>query len=230
METKKLNVLITGSTGMVGQGVLLVCLENPAIEKITVVNRRSVGITHPKLTEIIQPNFYDLSTIEDRLTGFDACFFCLGISSIGVDKTEYYNTTYTLTMHFGKTLSRLNPDIVFCYVAGAGTDETEKSTLSWSRVKGKTENDLEKLPFKAMYRYRFGFVKPVPGQKHAKTFYKYINWVLPIGKALFPESYNTLEEVGLSMIYVTLYGSDETKLAGKAITMHAGLMRSDTKI
>lgn len=226
MENKKMNVLITGSTGMVGEGVLLVCLENPAIEKITVVNRRSLGMTHPKLTEIIQPNFYDLSTIEDRLTGFDACYFCLGISSIGVDQTEYYKTTYTLTMHFGKTLSRLNPGMVFCYVAGAGTDETEKSKMSWSRVKGKTENDLEKLPFKALYRYRFGFVKPVPGQKHAKSFYKYINWVLPIGKFFFPDSYNKLEEVGLSMIYVTLYGNDLKILAGKEISMHAGLMKS----
>src|SRR5659263_214723 len=116
METKKLNVLIMGSTGMVGEGVLLVCLENPAIEKITVVNRRSLGITHPKLTEIIHPDFYNLTSIEERLTGFDACYFCLGISSIGVNETDYYKVTYTLTMHFGETLSRLNPGMVFCYV------------------------------------------------------------------------------------------------------------------
>jgi len=218
MENKKLNVLITGSTGMVGEGVLLVCLQNPAVEKITVVNRRSLGFTHPKMTEIIHGDFYDLSSIEKQLTGFDACYFCLGISSIGVSETYYYKVTYVLTMHFGETLSRLNPGMVFCYVAGAGTDETEKSSLSWARVKGKTENDLEKLPFKALYRYRFGFVKPVPGQKHAKAFYNYINWVFPLGKRLYPEGFNTLEEVALSMIYVTLYGNEGKKLAGKMIT------------
>jgi len=217
MNFKKLNVLITGSTGMVGEGVLLVCLQNPAVEKVTVVNRRSLGLTHPKLTEIIHPDFYDLSTIENQLTGFDACYFCLGISSVGMDEVEYYKVTYSLTMHFGETLSRLNPGMVFCYVAGAGTDETETSRFRWARVKGKTENDLEKLPFKAMYRYRFGFVKPVPGQKHDKSFYKYINWFFPIGKRLYPQGFNTLEEVGLSMINVTLNGSEEKKLAGRAI-------------
>jgi len=218
METKKLNVLITGSTGMVGEGVLLVCLQSPMIEKITVVNRRSLGFTHTKLTEIVHADFYDLSTIENQLTGFDACFFCLGISSVGVKEDEYLKVTYTLTMHFGETLSRLNPGMVFCYVAGAGTDETEKSRLSWARVKGRTENDLEKLPFKALYRYRFGFVKPVAGQKHIQPFYKYVNWMFPIGKRLYPEGFNTLEEVGLSMIQVALHGSEDKKLAGKAIS------------
>jgi len=225
MEAKKLNVLITGSTGMVGEGVLLICLQNPAVEKITVVNRRSLGFTHPKMTEIIHGDFYDLSSIENQLTGFDACYFCLGISSIGANETDYYKVTYTLTMHFGETLSRLNPGMVFCYVAGAGTDETENSRQSWARVKGKTENDLEKLPFKALYRYRFGFVKPVPGQKHAKNFYNYINWVLPFGKIVYPEGFNSLDEVALSMIYVTLYGSEEKKLAGRAITLQADKMK-----
>jgi hypothetical protein len=225
MEKRKLNVLITGSTGMVGEGVLLVCLQNPAIEKITIVNRRSLGLTHPKLTEIVHPDFYDLSPIEDKLTGFDACFFCLGVSSIGIDQEEYYRVTYTLTMHFGETLSRLNPNLVFCYVTGAGTDETGKSRFQWARVKGQTENDLEKLPFKALYRYRFGFVRPVHGQQHAKSFYKYINWVLPFGQFFSPDAYNALEEVALSMIYVTLYGSNEKKIAGKAISRHARKMK-----
>jgi len=217
--------MITGSTGMVGEGVLLTCLQNQAIEKVTVVNRRSVGFTHPKMTEIIHSDFYNLSSIENQLTGFDACYFCLGISSLGVSESDYYQVTYVLTMHFGETLSRLNPGMVFCYVAGAGTDETEKSNMSWSRVKGRIENDLEKLPFKALYRYRFGFVKPVQGQKHAKNFYNYINWVLPFGKAIYPEGFNSLEEVALSMIFVTLYGSDVKKLAGRAITLQADKMK-----
>jgi len=225
METKKLNVLITGSTGMVGEGVLLTCLQNQAIEKITVVNRRSVGFSHPKMTEIIHSDFYNLSSIENQLTGFDACYFCLGISSVGLSETDYYQVTYVLTMHFGEILSRLNPGMVFCYVTGAGTDETERSNLSWARVKGRTENDLEKLPFKALYRYRFGFVKPVPGQKHIKNFYNYINWVLPIGKAVYPEGFNSLEEVALSMIYVTINGSEVKKLAGRAITLQADKMK-----
>jgi hypothetical protein len=225
METKKLNVLITGSTGMVGEGVLLTCLDHALIEKITVINRRPLGFSHPKLTEIIHGNFFDLSPIEDRLTGFDACYFCLGLSSIGVSEADYYQVTYVLTMHVGETLSRMNPNMVFCYVAGAGTDETERSNMSWARVKGKTENDLEKLPFKALYRYRFGFVKPVPGQIHTKPFYRYINWVLPVGKSLYPEGFNSLDEVALSMIYVTLYGSAEKKLAGRAITLQADKMK-----
>lgn len=223
MESKKLNVLITGSTGMVGEGVLLVCLKNPAVEKVTVVNRRSLGIVHPKLTEIIHPDFYDLSAIEDQLTGFDACYFCLEMSSIGVKEADYYKVTYTLTMHFAETLIKRNSDMIFCYVAGAGTDETEKSKQNWARIKGKTENDLAKLPFKAMYRYRFGFVRPVEGQKHAKPFYKYINWVLPFGKLFYPDGFNTLEEVGLSMIQVTLNGNEEKKLSGKAISRLAKL-------
>jgi hypothetical protein len=225
METKKLNVLITGSTGMVGEGVLLTCLKSPLVEKITVINRRSLGFSDPKITEIIHSDFYNLSSIENQLTGFDACYFCLGVSSIGVSEADYYQVTYALTMHFGETLSRLNSGMVFCYVAGAGTDETERSNMSWARVKGKTENDLDKLPFKALYRYRFGFVKPVPGQQHAKNFYRYINWVLPFGKIVYPEGFNTLEEVGLSMIYVTLYGSEVKKLSGRAITLQADKMK-----
>lgn len=224
MENRKLNVLITGSTGMVGEGVLLTCLNHPSIEKITLVNRRSIGFTHPKVTEIIHDDFYNLSSIEDKLTGFDACFFCLGISSIGVSESDYYKITYVLTMHFGETLSRLNKDMVFCYVTGAGTDETETSKLSWARVKGRTENELEKLPFKALYRYRFGFVKPVRSQVRTKGFYKYISWIMPIGKNFYPDGFNTLEEVTLSMIYVTLYGSQEKKFAGKAISLHAEIM------
>lgn len=217
MEAKKLNVLITGSTGMVGEGVLLVCLQNPAVGRVTVVNRRSVGFAHPKLTEIIHPNFYNLSSIENRLTGFDACYFCLGVSSVGMNMDDYFKITYTLTMHFGETLCRLNPGMVFCYVAGAGTNESGKG-VRWARIKGKTENDLDKLPFKAMYRYRFGFIKPLPGQKHVKSFYKYIKWIFPIGEFLYPDGFNTLKEVGLSMIQVTLNGSAKKKLAGRAIT------------
>ncbi|MGB8357029.1 MAG: hypothetical protein WCD55_00285 [Bacteroidales bacterium] len=221
MESKGLKVIITGSTGMVGEGVLLVCLGDPDIEKILVINRRPLGITHPKLTEIIHENFYDLSLIESQLSGFNACFFCLGVSSVGMKMDKYYKVTYELTMHFGETVSRLNKDMVFVYVAGAGTDGTEKGRIEWARIKGKTENDLMKLPFRKAYGYRPGFIKPVKGQTRAHSFYKYINWFFPLGKKLFPDGFNTMEELGLSMIRLTttdypkniIYGKDIARLA-----------------
>ena len=164
METKGIKVIITGSTGMVGEGVLLVCLQDPCVEKVLVINRKPIGMTHPKLTEIIHTDFYDLSPVQSQLAGYDACFFCLGVSSVAVTGDEYYKVTYTLTMHFGETVSRLNKDIVFVYVTGAGTDGTEKGRVRWARIKGKTENDLMKLPFRKAYGYRLGFIKPVKGQ------------------------------------------------------------------
>jgi uncharacterized protein YbjT (DUF2867 family) len=214
-----IKVIITGTTGMVGEGVLHVCLQHPQVEKILIINRKTAGITHPKLTEIIQPDFYDLSSIEDQLSGYNACFFCLGISSVGVDKETYYKVTYTLTMHVGETLSRLNRDMVFCYVSGVGTDEEGRS--NWARVKGKTENDLAKLPFKKMYAYRPGFIKPIKGLLRIHPFYKYINWLFPIGKIIYPDGFNTLEEIGLSMIH--LAGNDYNKpiITGKDISQLA---------
>jgi len=221
MEPKGLKVIITGSTGMVGEGVLLVCLRDPDIEKILVINRRPLGITHPKLTEIIHENFYDLSPIESQLSGYDACFFCLGVSSVGMKMDKYFKVTYELTMHFGETVSRLNKDMVFIYVAGAGTDGTEKGRVEWARIKGKTENDLMKLPFRKAYGYRPGFIKPVKGQKNSHSFYKVVNWTFPIGKKLSPDFFSTMEELGLSMIRLArtdypkniIYGKDIARLA-----------------
>ncbi|MCJ7820096.1 MAG: NAD-dependent epimerase/dehydratase family protein, partial [Bacteroidales bacterium] len=195
MENKGLKVIITGATGMVGEGIMLVCLQNPDVEKILIISRRSSGITHPKLTEVIHENFYDLSSVEALLAGYDACFFCLGVSSVGMNSEEYFRVTYILTMHFGETVSRLNKDMVFCYVSGAGTDGTEQGRIKWARVKGKTENDLMKLPFRRAYGYRPGFMKPLKGQKKAQSFYRYINWLLPLGRAMFPDGFNTIEEV-----------------------------------
>ena len=216
-----LKVIITGATGMVGEGVLLVCLENPTISNVLIINRRSLGITHPKLKEIIHEDFHDLSPVAEQLAGYDACFFCLGVSSVGMKMDKYRRVTYDLTMHFGETVSRLNRDIVFIYVAGAGTDGTEKGKIEWARIKGKTENDLRKLPFKKVYGYRPGFIKPVKGQKKAHSFYNYINWFLPIGKKMSPDYFNTMEELALSMIYLvgneypneTIYGKDIALIA-----------------
>jgi hypothetical protein len=216
-----MKVIITGSTGMVGEGILLVCLENPEIESILIINRRSLGLTHPKLTEVVHEHFYDLTPVESQLAGYDACFFCLGVSSVGMNMEEYQKVTYQLTMHFGETVSRLNKDMVFIYVSGAGTDGTEKGRIKWARIKGKTENDLMKLPFRKVYCYRPGFIKPYQGQTRAHSFYRYINWLFPIGKKLYPEGFNTMEELGLSMIWLIKEDYPETVVAGKDISMLA---------
>lgn len=221
-----LKVIITGATGMVGEGVLLVCLDNPAISNVLIINRRPLGITHPKLKEIIHQDFHDLSPVAEHLAGYDACFFCLGVSSVGMKMDPYRKVTYDLTMHFGETVSRLNRDMVFIYVSGAGTDGTEKGKIEWARIKGKTENDLRELPFKKVYGYRPGFIRPYKGQKRAHAFYTYINWFFPVGKKLSPDYFNTMEELGVSMIRLvrhdypkeTIYGRDITLLAQETTT------------
>lgn len=213
----KLKAIITGTTGMVGEGVLHECLQDPQVEEVLIINRKPSGISHPKLKEIIHANFFDLSSIAAQLSGYNACFFCLGVTSVGLKEPEYYRLTYTLTMHMAETLSRMNADMTFCYVSGAGTDSTEKGRSMWARVKGKTENDLGKLPFKATYNFRPGFIKPTPGLKNAHSFYKYINWLFPIGRALSPKSFVTLHEVGQAMIQVGLNGFDKKIVDGNDI-------------
>ena len=138
------------------------CLEHDAIEKILVLNRKTCGISHPKLTEIIHNNFFDIQPLEEQLTEYDACFFCLGVSSIGMKEDQVYQLTYILTLHIAQTLARLNPQMKFCYVSGAGTDSTEKGKVMWARVKGKTENDLKKY-FKTVYNFRPGGLQPTEG-------------------------------------------------------------------
>lgn len=218
-----LKVIITGTTGMVGEGVLLVCLNHPSVEKVLIINRRTAGITHPKLTEILHPDFTNLAPVAGQLTGYDACYHCMGISSVGTSKENYYKVTYLMSMELGRTLSRLNPEMVFCYVSGAGTDETGTAKMEWARLKGRTENELAQLPFKKMYAYRPGFIKPIPGSKHAHTFYNYINWIFPAGKKLYPNGFNTMEELGLSMINLSLHPADINILNGKDIARHAEL-------
>ena len=223
MENKtKIRAIITGTTGMVGEGVLHICLKNPEVESVLVVNRRSCGVVHPKLKEIIHQDFFNFSGIEAELTGYNACYFCLGISSVGVKQDEYYKMTYTLTMHVAETLSRLNSNLTFCYVSGAGTDSTEKGRSAWARVKGKTENYLMKLPFKTAYAFRPGFIKPIKGLKFAHPFYKYILWLFPVGRAVFPNGFCTLEEVGLAMIHAVTVGYSKRVLEGKDIIKLAG--------
>lgn len=223
--TNKINAIITGSTGMVGEGVLHECLLHPLVESVLVINRKPCGVNHPKLKEIIHQDFCNLSGLEEQLTGYNACFFCLGTTSVGKKPDEYYKITYTLTLNFAETLVRLNKDMTFCYVSGAGTDSSEKGRLAWARVKGKTENDLMKLPFKQALAFRPGFIKPTPGLHNIQPFYKYINWLFPIGRAIYPGGFCTLKEIGLAMIYSAsnelgnkvLEGKDIIELASKSL-------------
>lgn len=215
-KTRKENhVIITGSTGMVGEGVLIQCLNSPEINSILVINRKSCGYTHPKLKEIIHQDLFNFSAIENQLTGYNACFFCLGITSVGASDEVYYKMTYTLTMHIAETLSKLNENITFCYVSGSGTNE--KGRLNWQRVKGKTENDLMKLPFEQVFNFRPGFIKPIEGQKFAHNFYKYINWLFPIGRKFFPNGFCKMTELGDAMINALSYNNKRQILEGKDI-------------
>lgn len=213
----KVKVIITGATGMVGEGVLHECLLHPNVESVLVINRKHGGVDHPKLKEIIHNDFYDLLSIEGHLTGYNACFFCLGVSSLGIKDEEYYKLSYTLTMHFAQTLSRLNTGMTFCYISGAGTDSTEKGMLKWARVKGKTENDLMKLPFKQALAFRPAFMLPIKGLKNTLPAYKYVTWLYPLVKPLFPGYFGTLKDIGLAMINSVLSGSEKKVLEAKDI-------------
>jgi uncharacterized protein YbjT (DUF2867 family) len=209
---EKVRAIVTGATGMVGEGVLHECLQSETVEKVLVVGRRSCNVTHPKLTEIIVKDFFDLSAIENALEGWNACFFCLGMSSVGVSKEEYERMTYGLTMNFAKTLVKENPEMTFCYVSGKGTDSTEESSLHWARVKGKTENDLMKLGFKRAFAFRIGFVKPSKGAKNVLTAYKYVGWLYPLVRAVSNNYASTLSEVGQAMIKSVTKGYEKQVL------------------
>lgn len=213
----KIHVIITGATGMVGEGVLHECLLDPEVEEVLVINRRMCGVSHPKLKEIIHNNFHDLSAIEAQLEHYNACFFCLGVSSIGLNEEKYHRLTYDLTLHVAETLARLNPGMVFCYVSGAGTDSTEKGRSMWARVKGKTENRLLQLPFKKAYMFRPGFMQPTKGAKNTLKFYAAITWLYPVIRSLFPNHVCSLKEVGVAMINAVKKGYQKSVLEVKDI-------------
>ncbi|WP_126248663.1 NAD-dependent epimerase/dehydratase family protein [Chitinophaga rhizosphaerae] len=203
---ENLNVILTGATGMVGEGVLLECLQNPLVEKVLIINRRPSGYSHPKLKEIIHENFFNVKPIADQFAGYNACFFCLGVSSVGKSEPEYYRQTYVLTMHVAEVMAAVNTDIAFCYVSGSGTDGSERGRVMWARVKGKTENDLMKLPFRAVFAFRPGLLKATKGQKNLVTIYKYLGWMFPFFRSLFPGFASTLQELGKAMIEVSRNG------------------------
>ncbi len=201
---------------MVGEGVLLECLNHPDVEQVLVINRRPGGVTHPKLREIIHKDLMNLAPIEAELAGYNACFFCAGISSVGISKEEYKHITYDITLNVGETLAKLNPNMTFCYVTGAGTDSSEQGKVAWARVKGATENALLKI-FKSGYMFRPGFMKATAGQKNVKSYYKYFAWLYPIGRALYPAGFCTLTEVGQAMINAAIKGYNKKVVEVKDI-------------
>ncbi|MEA5137868.1 NAD-dependent epimerase/dehydratase family protein [Arcicella rigui] len=223
MKQRTIKVIVTGATGMVGEGVLHECLLHDSVEEVLVINRKPCGVSHPKLKEIIHQDFYDFTAVKSQLTGYDACFFCLGVTSVGKKEPEYTKLTYTLTLGFATILSQQNTDMTFCYVSGASTDSTEKGKSMWARVKGKTENDLMKLPFKQVFAFRPGYIHPTKGLKNTLSFYTYIGWMYPILKRFFPNSASTLQQVGLAMINVTLNGYQQKIIEVKDINQLGNL-------
>ena len=211
-ENSSVRAIITGASGMVGEGVLHVCLQSDKVEKVLVVGRKTCNVSHPKLTEIIHKDFFNLSAIEKDLKGYNACFFCLGVSSTGVSNEEYKRLTYDLTMNFAETIVKLNDEMTFCYVSGSGTNSTEKGWLAWANVKGKTENDLMKLPFKKAFGFRIGMLKPEKDFKNTVNLYKYLGWLYPFARAVLNNYASTLEEVGKAMINSAVKGYEKNIL------------------
>jgi uncharacterized protein YbjT (DUF2867 family) len=216
-----MKVLLFGATGMVGQGVLRECLRDSDVESVLAVGRSPTGQTHAKLREIVHDNFLDFSSIESQLSGFDACFFCLGVSSVGMDAERYRHLTYDITMAAATTLARLNPGMVFVYVTGRGTDSTEQGGLMWARVKGKTENDLLKLPFRAAYMFRPAGIQPLHGVRSKTGWVNAIYLVtaplLSLLARTSPKFMTTTEQVGRAMIKVARDGFPRSVLESEDI-------------
>lgn len=203
-----MKVIITGTTGMVGEGVLLACLAHPDISEILSVSRKETGVSHPKLKAYIVKDFTKLEENDAQLHGYDACFFCAGISSVGMKEPEYSRVTYDATLAFAKALSP-KTDMSFMYVSGAGTDSSEKGRLMWARVNGKVENDLMKLPFKRVFGFRPGLMKYTKGQKNIIRANKIMAGFYPLFNVLFPTMSCTVQDVGQAMIHAAQHGYEK---------------------
>ena len=205
-----MKVIVFGATGMVGQGVLRECLLDPAVTEVLTIGRSATGQQSPKLREIVHRDFLDFSAIENEMTGYDACFFCLGVSSLGLDEARYRHLTYDITLASARPLARLNPGMTFTYVTGASTDSTEQGSMMWARVKGKTENDLLRLPFKAAYMFRPGAIQPLHGVRSktawVQAIYTVTSPLLTLLHRLAPQYVTTTEEVGRAMLAVARHG------------------------
>jgi uncharacterized protein YbjT (DUF2867 family) len=216
-----MKVILFGATGMVGQGCLRECLLDAGVESVLAVGRSPTGQRHAKLREIVHNDFMDYSAIESELTGFDACFFCLGVSSIGMDEERYRHLTYDITLAAAATLAKLNPGMVFIYVTGRSTDSTEQGPMMWARVKGKTENDLLKLPFKAAYMFRPAGIQPLHGIKSKtawiQAIYVVTSPLLSLLNRTSPKFMTTTEQVGRAMIKVARDGYPKPVLESEDI-------------
>ncbi len=212
---KTMRVVVFGASGMVGAGVLLECLDDPRVESVLAVGRRSCGVTHPKLTEILHADFYDYSAIESWLAGLDACFFTLGISAAGLSEAEYAHQTHDLTLAAARAVLAKSPRLIFCYVSGAGTDSTERGRVMWARVKGRTENALLALPFAGAYMLRPGFIQPLRGVRSRtplyRAFYVVLAPVIPLLRRALPKTIATTVSIGRAMLELALNG-DERKV------------------
>jgi uncharacterized protein YbjT (DUF2867 family) len=211
-----MKILIFGATGMVGQGVLRECLLAPDVESVVAVGRNATGQQHPKLRDLVHKDMYDYSAIEPQLQGFDACFFCLGVSSVGMKEPEYKRITYDLTLAAATVLARLNPGMTFTYVTGAGTDSSERGTSMWARVKGATENALLRLPFKAAYMFRPGMIQPLHGVRSKTPLYDaaivVLKPVLGLAYRWWPHRVTTTEKLGRAMLAVARKGAPKVVL------------------
>jgi uncharacterized protein YbjT (DUF2867 family) len=216
-----MKVILFGATGMVGQGVLRECLLDPGVASVLAVGRSPTGQRHAKLNEIVHDNFLDYSAIESQLTGCDACFFCLGVSSVGMDEERYRHLTYDITLAAARPLAKLNPRMVFVYVTGRGTDSTEQGRLMWARVKGKTENDLLKLPFRAAYMFRPAGIQPLHGIRSKTAWYQAVYVIaaplLTLLNRIAPKYMTTTEQVGRAMIKVARDGYPKPVLESEDI-------------
>ena len=216
-----MDVILFGATGMVGQGVLRECLLDPDVRRVVIVGRTSTGQQHPKIEEIVHADLFDLSALESKLTNLDACFFCLGITSNGMTEEAYTRVTYDITMAAATPLASLNPNLTFIFVSGAGTDSTEKGRLMWARVKGKTENALLRMPFKAAYMFRPGVIQPLHGIRSKTKLYQagytVMRPLLPLLKRLFPRGITTTEQIGQAMLKIAKHGAPTKILDAAAI-------------
>ncbi len=216
----KLNVIITGSTGMVGKGVLLECIDSPEVESILLVNRNPIDIKHPKVKEVIVKDFSNLEAIWEYLKGYNACFYCLGVTSVGANEADYTRIMHDYTMVFAKEILALNHDLTFCFVSGAGTDSTGKAM--WARVKGRTEDDLMKFGFKQAYMFRPGLIRPMRGIKSRTTWYNVFYTVFrPFSPLLrrFPKYVTDTDTMGRAMINVSLKGYSKNILQSADINI-----------
>ena len=221
-----MNVLIFGATGMVGQGVLRQCLLDQEVERVRTIGRSPTGVAHPKVREMVRAGLLHYADIEADLAGFDACFFCLGVSSGGMSEADYTRLTYDITLAAAETLARLNPAMTFVYVSGTGTDSSEKGRTMWARVKGRTENALLRLPFRAAYMFRPALIEPLHGERSKTTAYRVgyvvLGPLLPLLRRLFPRYVITTEEIGRAMIQVARSGAPKKILESADIRACAG--------